>query len=49
VVLLGWVREFPRNTYMMDKKAAAKLWVEQWHRAGPVLQKLRHDEPRDER
>jgi hypothetical protein len=31
---------------MMDKKAAAKLWIEQWHRAGPVLQKLRHDELR---
>ena len=30
----------------MDKTASTKLWVEQWKRVGPLLDKVRHDELR---
>jgi hypothetical protein len=30
----------------MDERAAKKLWVEQWQKAGPVLERIRHEELR---
>jgi hypothetical protein len=30
----------------MDKRITTRQWIEHWHRVGPILEKVRHDELR---
>ena len=35
-----------RQGHFMDQASAQKLWVENWQRVGPILEKIRHEELR---